>query len=195
MSRTGTANFLPDFQARVVAANRNRDIAVRREFIGHGLHGSVRRDGGGLMREVNVTLPNVHSDALTAALRSVLGANKALGISTYGSTRPVSIWLADSTTAPDDQQATAIAQAHDPVFLSVDKATIIANGVDVATVHVIAPKLGAAVTLLIGTTPIPVTLTGGVGNITVVSVDPAAIPISVQNPANRTTDTVIVEAI
>jgi hypothetical protein len=147
------------------------------------------------MREVNVTLSNVHSDALTAALRSALGVNKALGISTYGSSRPISIWLADSATTPDEQQATAIALAHDPVFLSVDKATIAANGIDIATVHVLAPKPGATVTLSIGNTPVPVTLTGGVGNITIVSSDPAAIPVSVQNPANRTTDTVIVEAV
>ena len=147
------------------------------------------------MREVNVTLLGVHTDALTVALRAALGPNKALGISTYGSARPISIWLVDNTTPLDDQLAIVIAQAHDPVFLSVDKATITANGVDMATVHVLAPKSSATVTLVIGNTPVPVTLTGGVGNITIVSTDHAMIPISVQNPANRTTDTVIVEAI
>jgi hypothetical protein len=146
------------------------------------------------MREVNLTLASIHSDALTVAIRSALGANKALGISTYGSSRPISIWLADTATPPDDQQAAAVALAHDPVFLSVDKGHIAADGIDTATIHVFAPKPGAAVTLLIGNTPVPVTLTGGMGSITIVSIDPATIPVSVQNPANRSTDSVIVEA-
>lgn len=146
------------------------------------------------MRELNLTLPNLHSDGLTAALKSALGADKALGISTYGNDRPISIWLADSATNADQQQAAAIALAHDPVFLSVDKSIIAANGLDTAMIYILAPKPGAAVTLLIGTTPVAVILDKGIGAISLVSSDPASIPISVQNPANRTTDTLIVEA-
>ena len=147
------------------------------------------------MREVNVTLSNIHSDGLTAALQTALGTSTALGVSTYGSNRPISVWLADSASAADQQQAAAFAQAHDPVFLSVDKSHIAANGTDMAIVTVFAPKPGASVTLLIGTTPVAVMLTNGVGSISIVSNDPAIIPVSVQNAANRTTDTLTVEAI
>jgi len=147
------------------------------------------------MLEVNVTISYIHSDGLTAALQSALGTNKALGVSSYGSNRPISVWLADSASPLEQQQAAVVAQAHDPVFLSVDKTHVAANGVDTAIVTVFAPKPAALVTLLIGSTSVPVTLANGVGSISIVSNDPASIPISVQNPANRTTDTLIVEAI
>src|SRR5260370_8581942 len=109
--------------------------------------------------------------------------------------RAVWVGLAERASAADQEQAAAIAQAHDRGFLRVEKSHIAANGTDTAIVTVFAPKPGASVMLLIGTTPVAVMLTNGVGSISIVSNDPATIPVSVQNAANRTTDTLTVEAI
>ena len=46
------------------------------------------------MREVNATLASVHNDALKTALQAALGSTKALGVTTYGGVRPISIWFA-----------------------------------------------------------------------------------------------------
>jgi hypothetical protein len=91
--------------------------------------------------------------------------------------------------------ALAAANAHDPVILSVDRTSIPADGATEAVVTVRAPKPGAAaVSLLVAGSPIAVTLTNGVGTIRITSADPASIPVSVQNPANRSTDSLTVEA-
>jgi hypothetical protein len=148
------------------------------------------------MREINPSAYgyNISASALDTALRAAL-RGKVVGISTYGPSQSISIFLDDSVTRGDEATTLATAAAHDPVILSADKLTITANGSDTATVTVNVPKPGAsAVTLLVGGLPVPVTLTDGVGSIQITSADPATIQISVQNPENRTTDTLIVEA-
>jgi hypothetical protein len=152
------------------------------------------------MKERNVTLADVHPAALDAALHAAL-PGRVLGISTYGAARPLSIWLDDGATPLDETAATAIASAHDPVFLAADRpleagrALIQANGTDAVTITVSAPKPGAAaVTLLVAGSTVPVPLSGGLGAIQITSADPASIPISVSNPSNRSTDQITVEA-
>ncbi len=152
------------------------------------------------MKEVNAALGNIHVPALDNALKTAL-PGKCYGLSTYTPDRPISIWLDNSTVQADSDSALAIAAAHDPVFLTVDKTTIQRGGTDAATVTVTAPKPGAAaVTLSVSTNggaavDWPITLTGGVGTDTLTSLDPATITISVKNPANRSTDTITVKAV
>jgi hypothetical protein len=146
------------------------------------------------MREQNVSLANFNVVALDATLRASVGA-KIIGVSTYGPDRPISVWLDDSATAGDEATVTSLTAAHDPVFLSADKVTIAADGEDEAIITVEAPKSGAAsVTLLVADTPVPVTLTNGVGTVSVSSEDPASISVSVQNGDNRSLDVLVVEA-
>jgi len=147
------------------------------------------------MQEITVALDNPQVTALDTALRAALGS-KCSGVSTYGTGRPVSIWLDDTAVQADIDTATAIATAHDPVFLTASKSTIAADGVDTATITVQAPKSGAAaVTLLMGSTPVPVTLAAGVGTVVITSLDPTVITVTVQTPANRTTDTLTIQAV
>src|SRR5689334_18118248 len=147
------------------------------------------------MRELNVALTvEANPGGLDSALRAAL-ASKIIGISTYGPDRPISIWLDDSATPADDLTAAGIADTHDPVFLSTDTTSIPADGSTAAMITIHAPKAGAApVTLLVVGTPIPVTLIDGIGTLAITSADPASIGISVQNPANRSTDSITVEA-
>ena len=145
------------------------------------------------MREVNVTLAAIHTLALDSALRAVL-PGKTIGVSTYGPERPVSIWLEDSAAESEMTTAEALAAAHDPVFLTVDKTHIAADGVDTATITVSASQSGAPVTLVVAGTPVSVTFINGIGTVTITSADPATIPVSVQDPANRTTDSYSIEA-
>jgi hypothetical protein len=91
------------------------------------------------MQELNLDLGNVQVMALDTALKAALGS-KCSGLSTYGNGRPISIWLDNSAVQADIDTATALANAHDPVSLSVDKATISADGVATATITVSAPK-------------------------------------------------------
>ena len=104
------------------------------------------------------------------------------------------VWLDDSATEFDDMTAQAQAAAHDLIFLSIDKTQIVADGIDKATITITALPSGAPVILLVAGTPVNVIFVNGVGAVTVSSIDPSTIPISVQNPANRTTDTFTVEA-
>lgn len=146
------------------------------------------------MREVQVQAGTVHVAALDAALRAALTTCK--GLSTYGAGRPISIWLHDSALPADDATAQSIAAAHDPVFLSADKTTIKADGVDTATVTVAAPNVNAApVNLIVNGQVVPVTLTNGIGTVQVTSLDPTIITVTVQSSANRTTDSIEVQAI
>jgi hypothetical protein len=147
------------------------------------------------MRELNMTLGAVHPAALDAALRAAL-PGKAVGVSTYDLARPISIWLDDTATPDDEASAAALADAHDPVFLSADRQSITADGSDPANLTVTAPKPGAApVTLLVAGTAVPVTLTDGVGVLSIVSTDPTTITVSVQNAANRSADQLTIEAV
>lgn len=153
------------------------------------------------MIEINATLSDWHSDALFAACVAALGfvesGGKFGGVSTYGPARPISLWLDDSASGADETTAASLTAAHDPVHLSVDKATITANGTDAATVTVRAGKPGAAaITLLVnGVTDWPIALTGGVGTDTLTALDAGTITITVKNPANRSTDQLVIEAI
>src|SRR5260221_7928032 len=99
------------------------------------------------MREVNVTLAAIHTLALDSALRAAL-PGKVVGVSTYGPERPVSLWLEDSATDLDVTSAEALAAAHDPVFLTVGKTHIEADGVDTSTITVSAVPAGAPPPLL-----------------------------------------------
>lgn len=148
------------------------------------------------MIEVNTVLAQLNITGLDAALKSALPVGKVLGVQTYGPTRPISIWMDESTLQADRDTALTITATHDPVFLSVDKPKIKADNADITTISVSAPKPGAAaVTLLIGSNAVPVTLTNGEGSVQVTSAAPASITVSVQNPQNRTTDTLTIEAI
>lgn len=145
------------------------------------------------MREVTVDTGRIHAAALDAALKAAL-PGKVVGLSSYGDARPVSIWLDDSVSAGEQVTAMGTAQAHDPVFLNVDKTVIEGDGVDTATITINAPKVGAAaVVLMIDGTAVPVALTNGVGSLPISS-DPAVIQVTVQNPQNRTMDAVTIEA-
>lgn len=140
------------------------------------------------MRELNAILDTVHTGALDSALKATV-PGKVIGVSTYGPGRPISIWVQDSTSPTDEAALNAVVSAHDPVSLTVDKLIIIADSADTATVTVSAPKPGAApVSLMIAGAIVPVPLVNGVGTVTITSADPASIPVSVQNAANRTTD-------
>ena len=146
------------------------------------------------MRELNVSLPNLHDGALDFALRAALPA-KTLGLSTYGPQRPISIWLVDATTADDDSTAQSVVAAHDPVFLVTDKTSIATDGIDAATVGVFAPRLDAApVTLLVNGSVVPVNLIAGAGSVQITSLDAQTITVQLQNPANRSTDQLSITA-
>ena len=148
-----------------------------------------------MTQEVNATLTAWHEKALHAALKAALNS-KCFGLSTYGPGRDISIWLDDSAGQADLDSAAALAAAHDPVYLTVDKTTITANGTDAATVTVRAGKPGAAaVTLLVNGVDWNITVTDGVGSDSLTSLDPVTITISVKNPANRSTDVLTVEAV
>lgn len=136
---------------------------------------------------------SIHLPALDSQLRQALG-NLLIGVSTGNGM--VWVHMDDSTTPADDAVATSLANAHDPVFLSADKSTIRADGADIATVTIKAPKPGAAaVTLTINGTDYPVTLVNGVATEPITALDPTAISIAVKNPANRSTDILTIQAV
>jgi hypothetical protein len=147
------------------------------------------------MKELTTTVDHLNAAALDAVLRAAL-PGKVFGISDYGSSRPVSIWLDETITPADETTALNLAAAHDPVFVSIDKTTIRANGTDTATISVSAPKSGAAsVSLLIDGTPVPVLMSSGVGSITLTSADPVQLTVGVQNGANRFVGQFVIEAV
>lgn len=148
-----------------------------------------------MTQEINATLTVWHEGGLNAALVAALGS-KCHGMSTYGPGRDISIWLDDTAVQADKDSAAALAAAHDPCFITVDKTSIIGDGIDVATVTVRAPKPNAAaVVLLVNNTPIPVNMNLGTGTIQIASSDPAVVTVTLQNPQNRTTDSLTIEAV
>lgn len=133
--------------------------------------------------------------ALHMAILAVLGSDfLSLGV-TDG---VIEVGINDAVI---DSDVTAIIDAHDPVFLSVDKDQIDAGGVDSATVTIQAPKPGpAAVTLVIAGTvsddqAVAVEFTDGVGQVEISSDDPQIITVMVQNPENRTADSLTIMAV
>jgi hypothetical protein len=148
------------------------------------------------MRELIIDgVGEINEWALDTALRSMLAA-RLIGLSTYGPGRALSIWLADEATAPDETAATALMAAHDPVFLSLDKATIQADGADVATVTIRTPRADAApVLLLVNGQLTPIPLLDGVGTLEIVSLDPARIVVALKSGSNRCVDQLEVQAL
>lgn len=144
-------------------------------------------------QQLATTLTAINVSALTAALRTALGGN-AQGISTYGPTRPISVWLADDATDADHAAALEVCAAHDPVSISQDKAAIAANGVDAVTITVNAVSTGAPVTLVVtqpggSQSPQAVPLVGGMGSVQYTTVVSGVYTFAVQNGANRCVDT------
>lgn len=88
---------------------------------------------------------------------------------------------------------------QDPVYIAVNKLTFTADGLDSVQITVAAPKPGAAAVSLNlgGSLPatIPVTLTGGVGVITVKSNMAGLIGITVAAGDNRNIDTLVITGI
>jgi hypothetical protein len=150
-----------------------------------------------MSHELAISINNLSFSALNTAL--IASSSKFQGLTVVqngGAVVSARITVDDSAIAADETAMLGAVSAHDPVFLSVDKATITADGVDAATITVSAPKQGAAaVTLLVNGSPVPVTLTAGIGTIQISSADPATITVSAQTPANRTTDTLSIKAV
>jgi hypothetical protein len=158
-------------------------------------------------------IPFIHSLALDAAIRSALGAKflglrAALNSSNTPTFSPssnvagaINLDMADAALSADDTTATNLAATHDPVFLSVSKTSIIADGIDSATITITAPKSGAAVVTLICNGPnglsqtISPVLSGGVATDTFQTNIAGTYTITVQNPANRSTDQLIITAV
>lgn len=179
------------------------------------------------MREILATIPFLHSTALAVALDLSLGT-KTLGVKSamQGGHVPVTweldgplpvmpddpmpniiynpgtcnLLMNDSAQPADDQTALSLIAAHDPVFLSVDKGGIRANGIEVATITVEAPKNGAAAVSLVCTPDIgpavvePIVLVNGVGVTQFKTAIAAIYTITVQNAANRSTDSLTIKA-
>jgi len=147
------------------------------------------------MIEVSVDVYPVETGGLTAALKDIL-PGKVIGVSTYGSIRPVSVWLEDSATEADQEQARLAALDHDPVFLSIDKTVIAANDTDTATITVKAPKhLAAPVVLVVNGVGCPVDIINGVGSLEITAGDPGLITISLQYPLNRSATQFTIQAV
>lgn len=142
------------------------------------------------MHEVTQSIAFLDTPSLDAAIRASLGV-KSLGVSgssfaDSSTAAPVRLLMDDTASPADDAAAQALAVAHDPVFITVDKTKVVDDGIDVATISVRAPKPGAAaVVLLVNGTDCPVTLTTGAASVTLKSSTPAVLTISVKNPANR----------
>ena len=154
------------------------------------------------MQELNVSLAFlVNVGGLDAAIKAALGS-KCFGVSTYGSAaRPISVWVDDTAQPADLTTATNLANAHDPVNLATDKTSIQADGNDTATISVSAPKPGAAAVTLVCTKPDSsqvtqaVTLVAGAGTVQFKTIVPGTYTVTVQNPANRSADTITIEAV
>lgn len=145
--------------------------------------------------------PNL--DALNAAVVGAL-PTKVDSFQTYGDERPFTFLLVGIpvTFSPADEVTVqGILNAHDPVFLTVDKVQVQANDVDTFTVTVNAPRPGAApVSLTVSVNGgvavvVPVTLTNGVGTSSFTAKDPGTITIAVQNPGNRYAGNLTVKAV
>lgn len=153
------------------------------------------------MQEQNISFAYpINLMGLDTALKAALGS-KCFGVSTYGPARPVSVWYDDTVTPADMTTASNLATAHDPVNLATDKTTVQADGNDTATISVSAPKPGAAAVTLVCTKPDAsqvtqaVTLVAGAGTVQFKTIVPGTYTVTVQNPANRSGDTITIEAV
>lgn len=145
------------------------------------------------MRAIQIPRFPHNPQALDAALRKALSADY-VGLSATAA--DLIAWLRDDAPAIADATANAVLAAHAAISLSVDRATIRANGSDRATLTIRADegKLSTLM-LLIGDQPVPITLTGHTTHITLSALDPATIPIRVQDADNRTTDALTIAAV
>ncbi len=147
------------------------------------------------MREFNSPLAFVHTAALDQALKTAL-PGKVIGVSTYGAERPIAVWMQDDTTPADDTAVQAILDAHDPVFLGMDKTLIRADGQDAVLLTIYAPRAGAAdVTPVVAGQDVPLTLVNGLASDTLTALDPGAIIVTVKNGANRSTDSLMIQVV
>jgi hypothetical protein len=152
---------------------------------------------------VNTTLAFYNTPALHSALVTAL-PGVVDSISAYGPDRPIDLWLAGQgaiLSAPQQVTAQGIFDNHDPVFLSANKTIIQADGTETVTITVSAPKQGAAATTVICTKPDGTTLTQavaltlGVGTTTLKTKIEGTYTITLQNPSNRTTDSLTIQAV
>lgn len=154
------------------------------------------------MQELNVSIPYwpINLTGLDTAIKAALGA-KCYGVSIYGAGRPISVWFDGTATPADLTTATNLANAHDPVMLGADKGVIISDGNDTVTITVATPKPGAAAVTLVCTKPDSsqvtqaVTLNAGAGTVAFKTIIPGTYIITVQNPANRSGDSLAIEAV
>lgn len=132
--------------------------------------------------------------ALDAALRAALGEAVA-GIS-LGAPDPegrrLRVHFVEQPTPEQAADAAAVIAAHDPVFLSVDRDQIGADGADEATLTVLAQN---PVTLTIGGQDVELVPAGGAAAVGITSDGPQTILISVKDGANRCASTVEVRAV
>lgn len=153
------------------------------------------------MREYQAILAiECNALALDGALKSVL-PGKVLGVSTYGTGRPISVWLDDVSPESDNVTVDTVVAAHDPVFISADKASISANGTDTVTISVRTAKAGAAAVTLVVTKPDTstvtqsVTMSNGAGSVQFKTQILGIYTIAVQNGSNRCADALSVQAV
>lgn len=136
--------------------------------------------------------PNV--PALDAALRAALDDDYA-GLS-FGAVdldgSNLQLHFHEGPTSQAITTARLVADAHDPVHLSVDKATIAADGVDEATITV---RAASPVTLDVGGVAVAVELADGVGEVGLTSADPRTIRVRVQDADNRCAQVLEVRAV
>jgi hypothetical protein len=145
------------------------------------------------MRSIQVPLFPHNPQALDSALRKALAADY-VGLSTTAA--DLIVWLADSAPAIADATANAVLAAHAAISLSVDRAIIRANGSDRATLTIrVDDSRVTALTLLIGDQSVPIALTGHRTQLTLSALDPATIPVRVQDADNRTTDALTIVAV
>lgn len=132
--------------------------------------------------------------ALDAAIRAELG-EAVSGIS-LGAPDPegrrLRVHFTDTPTPEQEAAAGAVIDAHDPVFLSVDKTTIQADGIDEAVVTI---RAASPVTLIVNGQDVAVELENGVGELGVTSDGPQTIRIVVKDGVNRCLDVLEVRAV
>jgi hypothetical protein len=142
-----------------------------------------------ILFEIGERDPFALDRALRAALGDLIGGS-ATG--PYGA----KVYFIAEPTAQQIANAQSVIDAHDPIFIDVDKTLIAADGIGVTTVTVRAPKPGASpVTLDINGQQVAVELTGGIGNIEITAIDPVSIKIEVDNPGNRCAETLTILAV
>lgn len=151
---------------------------------------------------VNTILTYYNLMALSSALKTAL-PDAIDAVSAYGADRAMDLYLLGVPavlTAPQETTTQDIFDDHDPVFLTIDKTEIEADGTDQATITVTAPKPGAAAIVLVCTKPDGTTVTesvslvSGVGTTTFKTKVEGIYTITLQNPSNRTTDSLTIEA-